>query len=240
MSSKSRTKRNAAAVGILTLTASTALLAFRGGNLLGGGRCLSCSSPPTAAAESQRRTLSEDADLEVASSPPLLTPGVLEKKTYSSKTRMIFPVGLEGTGHHFMNHALDEMCLLDEVSCPDTCALADAMYWELGTATSATEYRVGLEALRDQTEMLALAAEETSGETVSLLTFGRCEFNESSVGMMSFPNFGGVDKPLQYVDVRLLAEEAERVGIDLRLVYLGRSAKSILSSDTQHEYFGER
>ncbi|CAN0506020.1 unnamed protein product, partial [Scytosiphon promiscuus] len=49
--------------------------------------------------------------------------------------------------------------------------------------------------------------------------------------MMSFPNFGGDDKPLQYVDVRTLAEEAERVGIDLRLVYLGRSAKDILTSD---------
>lgn len=56
--------------------------------------------------------------------------------------------------------------------------------------------------------------------------------------MMSFPNFNGNDKALQYVDFRLLAEEAERAGVDVRFVYLARSARSILISDTQHNHYG--
>ncbi|CAM9485768.1 unnamed protein product [Scytosiphon promiscuus] len=240
MSSPSR-KRTSAAVGILGITA-VALLAYGRVNLAGGRWCLArCSSATEEEAGFERRlTLSEDAGLEVdsSSSPSLVASGELPKTAFSSKTRMVFPVGLEGTGHHFMNHALDEMCLLDGVSCLDTCALAKALYWEMATPVTAFEYRVGLEALRTEVEALALAANATSDETVSLLTFGRCEFNDSKVGMMSFPNFGGDDKPLQYVDVRTLAEEAERVGIDLRLVYLGRSAKDILTSDTGHRYFG--
>lgn len=57
-------------------------------------------------------------------------------------------------------------------------------------------------------------------------------------GMMSYPNYNGEGKALQYVDLRLLAEEAERAGVDLRMVYLSRSARSILVSDTQHNHYG--
>ena len=57
--------------------------------------------------------------------------------------------------------------------------------------------------------------------------------------MMSYPNFEGPDKALQYVDFRLLAEEAERAGVDVRFVYLNRSARSILVSDTQHHNYGD-
>lgn len=57
-------------------------------------------------------------------------------------------------------------------------------------------------------------------------------------GMMSYPNFNGADKALQYVDFRLLAEEAERAGVDVRFVYLSRSARGMLVSNTQHNSYG--
>lgn len=56
--------------------------------------------------------------------------------------------------------------------------------------------------------------------------------------MMSYPNFNGQEKTLQYVDFRLLAEEAERAGVDVRFVFLTRSARSILVSDTEHNNYG--
>ncbi len=56
--------------------------------------------------------------------------------------------------------------------------------------------------------------------------------------MMSYPNLNGPDKTLQYVDFRLLAEEAERAGVDVRFIYLNRSAKSILISNTEHHHYG--
>lgn len=60
----------------------------------------------------------------------------------------------------------------------------------------------------------------------------------SGAGTLSFPNLRGEDKPLQYVDLRILAEEAERAGIDLRLIYLARLARNIFLSDTQSRDFG--
>lgn len=60
----------------------------------------------------------------------------------------------------------------------------------------------------------------------------------AQVGMMSYPNFNGKEKTLQYVDFRLLAEEAERAGIDVRFIFLTRTARSILVSDTEHNNYG--
>lgn len=56
-------------------------------------------------------------------------------------------------------------------------------------------------------------------------------------GMMSYPNFDGNDKPLQYVDLRLMATAAEDEGVDLRLVYLSRSALDIAVSTTRHHAY---
>lgn len=55
---------------------------------------------------------------------------------------------------------------------------------------------------------------------------------------MSYPNFDGQDKTLQYVDFQVLAEEAEKAGVDLRIIYLSRSARDILVADTVHRHFG--
>lgn len=161
---------------------------------------------------------------------------VVEKTAFSSDTRMIFLVGLEGTGHHFMNYVLDQVCQLDEVNCPDACPLAKAVYFDLGTPATAHDYRLGLETLRSEAEALAaLGTEGLDDGTVTLMSLGRCS---DEVGELSYPNFRGRDKPLQYVDVKVLAEEAERAGIDLRLIYMGRLAKSLLLSDTQNRDFG--
>ncbi len=55
---------------------------------------------------------------------------------------------------------------------------------------------------------------------------------------MSYPNYDGEDKAIQYVDFRLLAEEAERAGVDVRFVYLNRSARAVLVSDWKHKGYG--
>lgn len=57
--------------------------------------------------------------------------------------------------------------------------------------------------------------------------------------MASFPAGHGPNKVITYPDVRLLAEVAEEEGIDLRVVYLQRSARDMLISDTVHRSFLE-
>lgn len=158
--------------------------------------------------------------------------GVVQKSVFSPKMRMVVPVGLEGTGHHTMNKALTEMCKLDTVVCPVTCDVSQALYHYIGTPKDESDYMVGLKKLHDAMEALALTADGLNNE-ISLAFSGNCRFST-----MSFPSFGGPDKPLQYVDLKILAREAERVGIDLRLIYLGRSARDILISTTQHRHFG--
>lgn len=158
--------------------------------------------------------------------------GVVQKSVFSSKMRMILPVGIEGTGHHVMNEALTGMCELGTVVCPVACDVNRALYQYMGTPKDELHYKVGLKKLQDAMEALVLTANGLNDGTV-LAIFGKCAFRT-----MSFPSFGGPDKPLQHVDLTILAREAENVGIDLRFIYLGRSAKNILVSTTQHRNFG--
>lgn len=55
---------------------------------------------------------------------------------------------------------------------------------------------------------------------------------------MPYPNLEGEDKALQYVNLRIIAEEVEKAGVDLRMIYLTLSAKAILIANTQHNHHG--
>ncbi|CAM9115645.1 unnamed protein product, partial [Hapterophycus canaliculatus] len=165
-------------------------------------------------------------------------PAVVEKKTFSSRMRIIFMVGLEGTGHHYLADVLENICNTASVPCPKTCRVAKALYPGMSVPQSANEYEEARRHLRREMEILAAYPEDYLPEgKATMASFGSCRV-EVSAGMMSFPNYNGDSKALQYVDFRLLAEEAERAGVDLRMVYLARSARSILVSDTQHNHYG--
>lgn len=231
-------KTVAAALGTL---GTLGLLAFVG-RLWEGEHCMSNWLQPGATAighqtrmlltkpELRENTITEDVDVA-----PQVVSGVLQKTIFSSKMRMVFLVGLEGTGHHFMAPVLRKMCRFNKMSCPDVCPLAAALYSKMGTPDTPSDYREGLETLRNETGILALHEDGLRNGTISLLSFAKCG---KQAGMMSFPDYNGPDKPLQYVDLRILAEEAERAGIDLRLIYLRRLARGILLSDTQRKHYG--
>lgn len=55
---------------------------------------------------------------------------------------------------------------------------------------------------------------------------------------MSYPNFGGWDKPIHNPDVRLLAKIAEEARLDFRVIVLMRTADEILRSTVFHRRFG--
>ena len=163
--------------------------------------------------------------------------GVVQKTAFSDKMRMVFVVGLEGSGHHYMNGGvLRKLCNSDAVQCPDVCSIADVWYNTLSKFSEASEYREGLEQLRRDMDDLSLFADGLGRKTVAVATFQKCKGYD--IGEMSFPNYGGSDKPLQYVDLRILAEEAELAGIDLRLIYLNRPSTEVLISTTVHRKFG--
>lgn len=167
---------------------------------------------------------------------PQFEAGALQKRAFSSKMRLVFLVGLEGTGHHYIADVLDKLCRKELGPCPKMCILADVLYPTMANAKNVYAYKASREKLRKEMQTLARYPDRLPEGKAIMASFGPCRFK---AGMMSYPNFNGPDKTLQYVDFRVVAEEAERAGIDLRIIYLTRQARSILVSDTQHNHYGD-
>lgn len=159
----------------------------------------------------------------------------VEKKTFSSALRLVYLVGLEGTGHHYFADALDKFCKNPEVPCPKVCNMSYALYPGIGNPPTTGDHLKGRIKLRKAMEGLAAAERSLPSGNSTMVSFGKCRWKS---GMMSYPNFNGNLKALQYVDFKVLAEEAEHAGVDLRIVYLTRSAPDILISDTKHNNYG--
>lgn len=162
---------------------------------------------------------------------------VISKNSFSSKFRLIFLVGLEGTGHHYMADVLDRLCKISMIPCPNVCKMGKALYPGLGAPESANSYLAARRQLRQEMEYLANTANRMEEGKATMVGFGKCR--NDMVGMMSYPNFNGIAKSVQYVDFRILAEEAERAGVDLRIIYLSRPARDVIVSDTKHNNYGE-
>ncbi|CAM9704712.1 unnamed protein product [Pylaiella littoralis] len=180
----------------------------------------------------QAHAKDDNTSLEVQPTPDEYS-GVIVKSVFSSKMRMIIPVGIEGTGHHAVHTAISEMCKLDTVLCPGACDVNTALFWDMGAAKDESQYKHGLDKLQDAMDALAMTADGLDNDEICLTVPGKC-----SVRMMSFPAHEGPDKALQYIDLKIFAREAERAGIDLRFIYLDRSATNVLISTTQHRTFG--
>lgn len=167
---------------------------------------------------------------------PLIKNGVVKKQVNSSRMRLVFLVGLEGTGHHYMADVLDKLCNTGDVPCPKMCKLGGVIYPSLSLPKTAYDYKIARESLRKEMQNLA-KQEETlpEGEGV-MVGFGPCRYE---IGLLSYPNFKGPEKASQYVDLKMLAEETERAGIDLRIIYLTRSARSIMISNVIHNNYAD-
>ncbi|CAN0163759.1 unnamed protein product [Ascophyllum nodosum] len=167
---------------------------------------------------------------------PVFEDGVLKKQAFSSRMRFVFLVGLEGTGHHYMFEVLERMCQTGQAPCPNLCPLGKVVYPVLTNPETEHDYKDARKRLRREMQKLALLVEELpEGKTV-VTAVGTCP--GSGIGMMSYPNYDGPSKALQHVDLQIFAEETERAGIDLRIIYLARAAKPILISDTKHNKYG--
>lgn len=166
--------------------------------------------------------------------------GVVNKTVVSSKLRLVFAVGLEGAGHHYIVGALEDMFarnkdLVRINACPVLPPeyVADTMNYSPSNYANARDH-----ALR---RMRKVAAKEEKLEAPGTVVTAQ-ETQVSIPGcfkVMSYPNYPGKDKVFQYLDLAVLAQAAEAEGVDLRVVYLQRSAKEIMLADTSHRHFQE-
>uniref|UniRef100_A0A7S3LMY4 Uncharacterized protein n=1 Tax=Aplanochytrium stocchinoi TaxID=215587 RepID=A0A7S3LMY4_9STRA len=185
-------------------------------------------------------------------------PDVLKKQAYSDKTRFVFILGIEGTGHHMFHSVLRE--------CPTcTCPVGingNADHGGFAVSSYKHDYGVfgskeGKDGVKKHVNMftdgLLKSLEEyykddegrfkaTDTTTFFINSYkdegetGRCTLWQdwSSYSEISYPNFGGRCRRWQIPDVRILAEMFESQGVDFRVVVLVRDALDLLISNAVH------
>ncbi|CAM9512875.1 unnamed protein product [Ectocarpus sp. 13 AM-2016] len=154
---------------------------------------------------------------------------VVNKAVVSSNMRLVFQLGLEGAGHHYIIGAFQGMFKAhpDLVQFDGKLPEFQKFFIPTTMRRSSTAFTVSWQQGRDQMRDLSHFAETLPAPgTVQLVTGG-----------ISYPSGSGPQKVQQYMDLRLLAEAAEAGGVDLRVLYLKRSAKELLLADTVHRGF---
>lgn len=162
------------------------------------------------------------------------------KTVVSSRLRLIFFVGLEGSGHHFMRETFKGVFKNHDLEQIEVCKMTPSIYMPSVMRVSASEYKRKQDLLRHEMRRLAELEEDIQdpGTFVTLQRTNALQFHRCGNGPeYSYPNGFGPDKALAYADFQLLARLAEEEGVDFRIVYLNRSAKDVLLSDIHHRHF---
>lgn len=155
-----------------------------------------------------------------------------DKAVVSDKFRMVFIAGLEGAGHHYIMGADSAMFAanpdLPRVS-KDNQLSAQPYYVPSFMAEKASHYaRTEAQGREEMRRLAEQAAEMPEPGTLYVLH-----------NSWSYPTYGGENKVMQYIDVQRMAEAAADSGVDMRVIYLRRSAKEILVANTVHRDFQE-
>ncbi|CAB9501416.1 expressed unknown protein [Seminavis robusta] len=176
---------------------------------------------------------------------------------FHSRLRFVMVVGLEGTGHHFMGqiakHApplmttLKELGLIRELRILQKslfdhfhptqglwnahCALRNATTINMATLQDTVVQQL---AAMEQQYTQQQKSTATSVIHVPLNT----AFDQRGVGMMSYPNFYGNCRKLNYPSLELLYRACDLAQVDCGHVYLDRSPSALLYSTTRNRQLG--
>lgn len=160
---------------------------------------------------------------------PMTNCGVVAKTVVSDDFRFFILAGLEGSGHHYILNAARAV-LRSNHDLPRIERHLDTDPWYLPDAMGGKVSHYAEASLQGKEEMQRLA-EEAAGFPYPTVHFPELP--------LSYPRYSGPDKAMQYVDLKRIAEDAESAGIDLRVVYLKRSAQDMIVANTVHRNFQE-
>lgn len=152
------------------------------------------------------------------------------KTVFSSKMRLVFAVGVEGTGHGFVNQVNDHMFNTNDqlVAIPRVDTVSAGRYYIfISMRSDVHHYNAVLDNAREQMQNLAKRAAELPFPGTMVLMQGKS----------SYPVGWGPNKVMKYLDLRMLAEVAEEKGVDFRVLYLQRSVKDMIIANTVHRSF---
>lgn len=162
--------------------------------------------------------------------------GRLQKTIFSSKVRLLFVAGLEGSGHHALSQFFDK-CNSDNKEL--ICSRAQRVS---ATLMSNKVTRTGLFFAEDVLNVLS-SFKNFQNSLFSLALEGGVHLFiigldiSSQIGMMSYPNFNHITKSLDHPDVFVMASAAERAGLDFRILVLSRKTTDVLAS-TKRRHIG--
>lgn len=165
----------------------------------------------------------------------------IPKRVFSSKLRLVFFVGLEGSGHRYMAEVFRDL----HKSNPDIpalkgCEIARSISLPWSMSRAAGGYANARQRLREELQELKRVEDAGFTSSGTIVTVQRTNPEQlrhcGVIGELSYPNAPGPDKSLRYPDLQMLAEAAEEAGVDLRVVYLKRSAEELMISNTLHRH----
>lgn len=167
--------------------------------------------------------------------------GKIPKTVISTKLRVVFIAGLEGTGHHFFTTVFKEFYEANRnLTTPALCEVEKSMFLPHSMSGSTKNYQDSRKKMRKEIKMVASVQKkvEYPGTVLTVQKTSRHQMASCSERPeFSYPSGVGSDKVLQVPDLVMLAEIAESKGVDLRIVYLHRSAEDILLSTTVKRHF---
>ncbi|CAN0188320.1 unnamed protein product [Hapterophycus canaliculatus] len=150
------------------------------------------------------------------------------KTAFSNKMRLVFIVGLEGAGHHYITGAIQDMFRENPPPSLNGTLFRndDAFFLPAIMSESSAAFDEAVDEAHRDMVVLAQHAERLPPPGTFYMMHGQ-----------SFPSGYGIHKVMQYMDPRLIAEAAEAGGVDLRVLYLRRPARELLLADTVHRRF---
>lgn len=163
--------------------------------------------------------------------PSISYPQTLQKTVFSNKTRFVFVMGLEGSGHH-MFHKVFAKCK----KCKCIPSLHNFRFCQNSNKKGLFGSEITREEITQEMDYLQAEAEKwTSMKDATVFINTYC----ITCGESSYPNYGGHCRRYKYSDVRLMAEIFESLEIDFRVLIVLRNAVDVLLSTTVHRGYGE-
>lgn len=161
----------------------------------------------------------------------------IAKNNFHNSLRFLFIAGLEGTGHHAFAELFTMCRTLKGSLCVPNCPLS--LLLSHYTTTSQSGLFVSQDVLNIASNLLQVDKLVESLQLIRhhrLVPLGLDLCPDS--GLMSYPSYDRMSKPMDHPDLPMLAMLFERHHLDLRVLLLRRSAKGILNSTLRRSFGG--
>jgi len=161
------------------------------------------------------------------------------KTTFDEKFRVMFVMGLEGSGHHSFPSAFNA-CKKDDKHDENICVVDTELTSLMmkgkekpkGIFVYGNQNGEEIECDRFKFVQKLKALKQNSGTTLIFLNgiARKLGIPKNFAAMVSYPSFRGDDKTLHHPDIQVLAALCEMAGVDLRIVVVNRNPNAIVDS----------